>query len=89
VLGLGGVGDCKPRERLELLGDLDGVAMLGVGAQHCVDRSGELGSAFPGREQVDVFARPVKDAVDLYGYPPARANPYCPATCSPISASRR
>jgi hypothetical protein len=47
------------------LGDLDPVPGLPVGIDDGIDSEVEVGSAVPGREEVDVLARAVEDAMCL------------------------
>ncbi len=60
------VGDCQPGERVVLPFDVDGEAVVAVGADDGGDRGGELVAAVPGGEQVDVLAGPLKKSGRLY-----------------------
>jgi len=79
----GGVGYCEPGEGFELLGDLDGVSGCAVTVDDSLCRYREVSAAFPGGEQVNVFARPSKNAVLLDGVPAGEREAVTPGYSEP------
>lgn len=72
---LSGIGDREPGEGVELLCHLDGIPVVAVAADDCVHCCGELATSLPRREQVDVLARAVQDAVGLHGVAAGQREP--------------
>jgi hypothetical protein len=74
-IGCGGIGDREPGEGLELLNDFDGVPVRAIGADDGIDSGREVFAAFPGREEIDVLARPIQNPVRLDGIPTGQREP--------------
>jgi hypothetical protein len=87
VLRMSGIGDREPGEGVELLRHLDGIPFVAVALDDCVHCRGELAPSLPRREQVDILARPVQDAVSRDGVAAGQGEPV--AGCDPQSDLRQ
>jgi len=73
----------RAARKSQLLDDLNGISGRTVAGDDCFHRCCEVSAAFPGREQVDIFAWAFEDAVRLDRVPTGEGEAVTPGDSEP------